>query len=150
MLFIFVNEHLPTSNWSQDNAGTRLKSYVALYKKTRIAVNDNGGKKFMLGPEDHSQGIFTVEAKIAKLCYGYDRMDNLFGSRQNVNPCSVFQSTDCSSDEEDGKSKGQVDEAKEAEDEEEEKDRNDKDDGIIYYDNYLLLKISWFTNFLDV
>jgi hypothetical protein len=35
MLSIFINQHLPTSNWSQDNAGTRLKSYVALYKKNK-------------------------------------------------------------------------------------------------------------------
>jgi hypothetical protein len=102
-------------------------------------VNDNGGKNFMLGPEDHSQGIHTLEAKIAKLCYGYDRMDNLFGSRQNVNPCSVFQSTDCSSDEEDGKAKDQMEESKEAEDEEEEKDRNDKEGGIKYIDDYKII-----------
>ena len=56
-------------------------------------------KKFGLTADEVENGL-TVEAKLEKLCYGYRRWDNLYGSRQNVNPSFVLESLDDDEEEE--------------------------------------------------
>ena len=84
----YVNEACGT-NWNQKIAKSRYESYLKTYKETKKALYDTGNEKFMIGPKDIKMGIDTLEKKRDKMCNYYDRMDLLFGGRQNVVPSYV-------------------------------------------------------------
>jgi hypothetical protein len=52
---------------------------------------DVSGGKFCLTEDELAKGL-TIDKKLEKLCYGYSRMDQLFGNKQNVKPYSTMQS----------------------------------------------------------
>ena len=45
----------------------------------------------MLSEADHANGITTIDTKLNSLCYGYARMDAIFGGRQNVTAAHVYE-----------------------------------------------------------
>ena len=59
---------------------------MKLYKKVRKAYDSKCGGKYNVGEADRKIGILTIEQKLERECPGYSRMDQLYGSRQNVNP----------------------------------------------------------------
>jgi len=77
------------TNWTTKVAKSRYESYLKTYKETKKALYDTGNEKFMIGPKDIKMGINTLEKKREKLCSYFDRMDQLFGSRQNVVPAYI-------------------------------------------------------------
>jgi len=52
---------------------------------------DVSGGKFCLTEDELARGL-TIDKKLEKLCYGYSRMDQLYGNKQNVKPYSTMQS----------------------------------------------------------
>ena len=54
------------------------------------------GAKYLLGEDDLKKGITTIQQKLNHDCYGYNRMDILFGERQNVTPSCIMM-TGCAS-----------------------------------------------------
>jgi len=77
------------TNWTTKVAKSRYESYLKTYKETKKALYDTGNEKFMIGPKDIKMGINTLEKKREKLCSYFDRMDQLFGGRQNVVPAYI-------------------------------------------------------------
>ncbi len=63
--------------------------------------DDNGGTKFCLSEREAANGL-TIDDKLNRICPGYFRLDTLYGSRQNVNPASIFEPSSDGSDSEDG------------------------------------------------
>jgi len=99
----FVNAKFQ-KKWNGKIAGSRYRALLKKYKATRRAYTDVSGEKFGLTAEEIAKGI-TVEDKLERTCYAYRRWENLFGSRQNVDPSYVFEggidSDDDENDEED-------------------------------------------------
>jgi hypothetical protein len=81
----FVNESCGT-RWDKDQCGGCYRAYVKLYKDTRSRYLDNGGEKFCLGEADYKRGIRIIEEKLNHECPHFERLDNLFGGRQNIQP----------------------------------------------------------------
>ena len=71
----------------------RYRSYESCYKTTRKEYHNTAGEKFCLALIEISKGV-TIESKRDLLCPYYERMDLLFGSRQNVNPSYVAHAGD--------------------------------------------------------
>ncbi len=65
-----------------DNPRSRFISYRTTYFRTKRASQQIG---FGLTQEEAEQGL-TIEDKLDKMCPFFDRMDVLFGNRQNVAP----------------------------------------------------------------
>lgn len=87
----FVNQQCGSS-WTAENAQSRYRAYLKLYKETRRNIDDGSKEKFCLGPDDFSKGIDTIEKKIEKLCPFYYRLETLYGSKQNIIPSFVYES----------------------------------------------------------
>lgn len=88
------------SNWSSKNAKSRYEAYLKTYKETAQDSNRTG---FGVTEEDNTNDIFTIMDKLESLCPFFYKMDNLFGSRQNVVPSNVQESENLrASDVEDG------------------------------------------------
>ena len=94
-----INQKCGT-NWNGDNAFSRYRIYLALYKSTRDAYTSKTEGKFSLTADEVASGM-TVERKLDSMCDYYFEMDILFGSRQNVNPSFVAHSDDNSDTEND-------------------------------------------------
>ncbi|KAI3656138.1 hypothetical protein MP638_003051, partial [Amoeboaphelidium occidentale] len=62
---------------------SRYESFYTTYKK---AVHESEKTAFGVTVEDRKQGIFTVAAKMEKMCPFYGTMGHLLGERQNINP----------------------------------------------------------------
>ena len=75
-----------------ENAEARYKAYLKLYKEVNRAFRNPGEEKYCLGQSDYSKGITTIDQKLEKDCRSFNRMDRLFGSKQNVIPSYVMQS----------------------------------------------------------
>lgn len=76
-------------------AKSRFESYYGAYKKTKLASKGTG---FGVTDEDKLKGITTVEEKLESLCPFFSSMDELFGSKPNVNPANVSESAVLSDD----------------------------------------------------
>ena len=75
--------------WTPDNAKTRYESYKKRYGNANTASKQTG---FGLTEKDYSRGLTTIESKLeSPLCPYYDRMNALFGHRQNVTPAVIVQ-----------------------------------------------------------
>jgi hypothetical protein len=72
-------------------AKSRFRAYLAQYKGAKRNLLNDGGKKYGLGEADFKTGITTIEAKLEDECPLFERMDKLFGGRQNINPSSVLE-----------------------------------------------------------
>ena len=79
------------TKWTVDMARSRYRAYLAQYKSTKRNLLNDGGKKYGLGEADFKKGITTIEAKLEDECPLFERMDKLFGGRQNINPSSVLE-----------------------------------------------------------
>ena len=77
------------TNWTKASAESRYRAYLKAYKETKRALANGNNEKFCLGPADISKGIDTIQKKIDILCPYFDRMDTIFGSKQNVIPSHV-------------------------------------------------------------
>lgn len=73
--------------WESKNAKNRWNTYHASYVKTRTQSQKTG---FGVTDTDKTKGINTVEEKLESLCPFFERLDRLFGHRQNINPFSVL------------------------------------------------------------
>lgn len=89
-LAIFVNQQRGCK-WTSKQADSRFKAYVKMYKDVKRAVADGNGEKYCIGPADLAKGVTTLEQKKEQDCPLYERMDLLFGSRQNVIPSHVME-----------------------------------------------------------
>ena len=93
-LAAYVNEKLeysdPEIKWDVRVAKIRYESLLKTYKTTRDKYLDPGGKKFALTDSEVAQGK-TIDTKLNELCPFYQRWDNLYGGRQNVNPSSTLE-----------------------------------------------------------
>ena len=79
------------TKWTTDMAKSRFRAYLAQYKGAKRNLLNDGGKKYGLGEADFKKGITTIEAKLEDECPLFERMDKLFGGRQNINPSSVLE-----------------------------------------------------------
>ena len=85
----FVNQRCG-SNWDAKTCMDRYRAYVKSFTDTRRAYNNVNGAKYLLGEEDLRKGITTIQQKLHQDCYGYARLDALFGERQNVTPSCIM------------------------------------------------------------
>ena len=85
----FVNQRCG-SNWDPKTSMNRYKAFVKIFTDTRRAYNNVNGAKYLLGEDDMKKGITTIQQKLNSECYGYQRMDVLFGERQNVTPSCIM------------------------------------------------------------
>ena len=60
------------------------------HKKVRNKYYDTSGEKYCLTPEEIAGGL-TIPAKLDKECFGFFRLDQLFGNRQNIRPSVVLE-----------------------------------------------------------
>jgi hypothetical protein len=73
-------------SWDAKVAKSRYESYCKMYKN---AIQESLKTGFGITDLDRSQGITTVNAKLNKICPFFDRMNMLFGERQNIKPSNV-------------------------------------------------------------
>jgi len=85
----FVNQRCG-SKWDHKTSMNRYKAFVKIFTDTRRAYNNVNGAKYLLGEDDLKKGITTIQQKLNSDCYGYNRMDALFGERQNVTPSCIM------------------------------------------------------------
>ena len=81
----WVNERSHGSNWDWTDAQNRLRAYRDKYFKTKRELKNNAEGKFNIPEELRLQG-WTINKLLDSKCFGYERMDLLFGERQNVTP----------------------------------------------------------------
>ncbi|KAI9908580.1 hypothetical protein PsorP6_004063 [Peronosclerospora sorghi] len=82
----YVNRKVPGTEWYEKAGKSRYESYLATYKKTRAKSNTTG---FGLTYAYRRADRHTIDAKLDFMCPFFIRMDNLFGSRQSVNPTYI-------------------------------------------------------------
>ncbi|KAI9917838.1 hypothetical protein PsorP6_012447 [Peronosclerospora sorghi] len=82
----YVNRKVPGTKWDKKAEKSRYESYMATYKKNRAKSNTTG---FGLTDPDRLADRHTIYANIDFMCPFFNRMDSLFGSRQNVNPTYI-------------------------------------------------------------
>jgi hypothetical protein len=80
------------SNWTEKMAQTR---YDTLLKKYKLAHRSSLLTGFGCSSEDLKAvpPIDTIPKKLESMCPFYDRLDALFGERENITPSSVFESS---------------------------------------------------------
>ena len=83
----------PSEIWTPAIAKARYESLLRKYKEVKKDFLNHGGPKFCLTDKEMAAGL-TIKAKLDKLCPLYDRWDNLYGSRQNINPSNTVDSED--------------------------------------------------------
>jgi hypothetical protein len=91
----YVNQKCGTK-WTGNNAQSRFKAWLKNFKEIKRQYMDCNGEKYCLSQDDFRKKVYTIEAKLDNDCPFYNRMDNLFGERQNVVPSYVMQSTEFS------------------------------------------------------
>ena len=80
------------SNWTGENAKSRLAAWMKIFKETSRDYENSGGAKYCLSAVDLNNGL-NLEDKLEEDCPFYRRMETLFGGRQNVMPSHVWQSS---------------------------------------------------------
>lgn len=91
-------------NGTKKNGEARFKSYLRTFKSINTKLKDVSGTKYVITEDDMRIGIVTIKQKLERDCPGFERMSNLFGSRQNINPTYLFESgesSDSSDDDDD-------------------------------------------------
>ena len=83
---------LDGANWSVDSTKKRYEAMLKRFNKTKSLYEDNSGTKFCLSEREIANGL-TINGKLDNVCPGYFRLDALFGSRQNITPSSVFETS---------------------------------------------------------
>ena len=68
-----------------------------------IIARQSNRTGFGLTDEDKENGIFTIMEKLEHMCPNFNKMDNLFGNRQNVMPSNVQESVLIENDEQSDK-----------------------------------------------
>jgi hypothetical protein len=63
------------------------------FKETKRNYLNPNGKKYGLGEDDFKKGIRTIDEKLESECPQFNRLDKLFGSRNNVLPTFTFEPT---------------------------------------------------------
>ena len=82
----FVNKKVPGSYWDAKTAKNRFELYLKAYKKTRkLSISTGWG----VTESDKKKGIHTIAAKKESLCPNFERLETLFGLRQNIQPTNI-------------------------------------------------------------
>lgn len=74
--------------WTPEHGKNRYESYLKLYKKTKQESERTG---WGLTDEDTDKGITTIDLKLDAMCPYFERLDALFGDRQNVTPFETVE-----------------------------------------------------------
>ena len=88
-LAAFVNQRC-ACNWDSKVAMDRYRAYLKIFNDTKRSYNNVNGPKYLIGEDDLKRGITTLPQKLNHDCYGYARLDILFGERQNVTPSCIM------------------------------------------------------------
>lgn len=92
-LAAFINRTLkytdPSEMWDQKIAKVLYESLVKTYESTRDKKNDPRGEKCLTDAEI-AKGM-TIDMKLDEMCPYYQRWDNLYGGRQNVDPTHTME-----------------------------------------------------------
>jgi hypothetical protein len=86
----YVNKHCNTK-WDRKVSMARFRAYLKKYKETKFKYDDASGGKYCLSESDWKKSITTIADKLNDDCPFYERMDRLFGDRQNITPTNVIQ-----------------------------------------------------------
>ena len=93
-LSVFVNERSHDSQWDEKDGCTRLRGYIEKYKDIRKEFISKTDGKFNIPGPMRLKG-FTIDELLESKCFGFHRMDKLFGERQNITPaCTIEPSED--------------------------------------------------------
>ncbi len=87
MLAEFINDS-SGSKWTHTNAQDRYASLLRTYKNAKSQSMKTG---FGCSSDDYLKGVDTIEKKLDQLCPFFQRLDKLFGDRQNVAPSEVAE-----------------------------------------------------------
>ncbi|KAI9895494.1 hypothetical protein PsorP6_018784 [Peronosclerospora sorghi] len=82
----YANRKVPGTEWDENEGKICYESYLATYKKNRAKSNTT---VFGLTDADRRADRHTIDAKLDFMCPFFNRIDNMFGSRQNVNPTYI-------------------------------------------------------------
>ncbi len=88
-LTVFVNQRCG-SKWDSKTTLNRYRAFVKIFTDTRRAYNNVNGAKYLLGEDNLKKEITTIQQKFHHDCYDYNRMDILFGERQNMTPSCIM------------------------------------------------------------
>ncbi|KAJ1560061.1 hypothetical protein HK096_010165 [Nowakowskiella sp. JEL0078] len=86
LLAAHINETV-SSDWSLGMVKNRYSEYLKVYKE---AKRDSLKSGFGLTEIDFNNGITTIAGKMNSMCPYWEKMDQLFGQCQNMNPASVL------------------------------------------------------------
>ena len=90
----WINERSHGSNWDVKDACNRLRAFIDKYKEVRRAFMSKTDGKFNI-PEEYRLKGMTIDELLEMKCFGFNRMDKLFGERQNITPaCTMEPSED--------------------------------------------------------
>ncbi|KAG9398568.1 hypothetical protein AC1031_014349 [Aphanomyces cochlioides] len=92
MLAEYVNEVIAGATWTPREAKSRYDSFKKAYQN---AVQWQGANSSDRGltQKDYKKKIFTVQAKIERICPLFEEMDSLFGRRPNIRPPILMQTS---------------------------------------------------------
>lgn len=90
----FVNQDVTQNvKWDFNMAKKRFSAMVKKYKEVTKHLEDKNGRKFGLSDAEFNNKM-TIELKLEKLCYRFRDLDKLFGTRQNIRPSFISDSSD--------------------------------------------------------
>lgn len=87
-MLAYIKQHVTTNHWDFQTMRNRLNLYKTKYKNMLKASQKTD---FGVTEKDISNGITTVAAKLEAMCPYFERMNKLFGERENVSPSAVFE-----------------------------------------------------------
>jgi len=79
----------PARIWTEKEGKSRWEAYMVKYKNAFEQINSQTG--FGLTVKDEKMGICTIAEKADRLCPYYDRLNSLFGHRQNIRPSVIVE-----------------------------------------------------------
>ncbi len=91
LMATYVNKKVPDKFWTPLKAQNRWNGYVVSFKAAQV-VESKHSTGDGLSEKDINAGIYTIEQKLEGLCFSFDRMQELLGYRQNINPSHTSES----------------------------------------------------------
>ena len=79
----------PARIWTEKEGKSRWEACMVKYKNAFEQINSQTG--FGLTVKDEKMGICTIAEKADRLCPYYDRLNSLFGHRQNIRPSVIVE-----------------------------------------------------------
>jgi hypothetical protein len=77
------------SSWDSSSCKNRFETWMKQFKDAKEKSLRTG---FGVDDADRASGVTSISQKLTKLCDFYDKLDEYFGNRQNVNPECVNES----------------------------------------------------------